>query len=98
MFRKSKPEELSVEELEKLLLIKRRQSRLERFQRLSGQGRSANEALLGEDGVTPSQPAPPPEPNNMNNQAQEGAVGGEGGAAANANAANANAVADEIIL
>ncbi len=62
MFRKSKPEELSVEELEKLLLIKRRQSRLERFQRLSGQGRSASEALLGEDGATPSQPVPPPEP------------------------------------
>lgn len=49
MFGSRKLEELSVEELEKALLIKRRQSRLERFQRLSGEGRSANEALLGEE-------------------------------------------------
>ena len=49
MFGKRKLEDLSVEELEKALLIKRRQSRLERFQRLSHEGRSANEALLGQD-------------------------------------------------
>jgi sortase A len=47
MFRKRSVEELSVEELEKALLLKRRQSRLERFQRLSRQGHSVNEALMG---------------------------------------------------
>lgn len=62
MFKKPKPEELSVEELEKLLLIKRRQSRLERFQRLSTAGRSTNEALLGQETNPPSLPDSPPEP------------------------------------
>jgi sortase A len=58
MFGQRKLEDLSVEELEKALLIKRRQSRLERFQRLSDEGRSANEALVGRE-VTPA-PAPTP--------------------------------------
>jgi sortase A len=49
MIGKRKLEDLSVEELEKALLIKRRQSRLERFQRLSGEGRSTNEALVGRE-------------------------------------------------
>ncbi len=61
MLRK-KPEELSVEELEKLLLIKKRQSRLERFQRLSDQGRPANEALLGQDIASAELPEPGSEP------------------------------------
>lgn len=56
MFGKQKPENLSVEELEKLLLVKRRQSRLERFTRLSEEGRTANEILAG-DGIAP--PAAP---------------------------------------
>lgn len=47
MFGRRKPENMSVEELEKMLLVKRRQSRLERFERLSGEGRSINEALVG---------------------------------------------------
>ena len=47
MFGKRKPENMSVEELEKMLLVKKRQSRLERFERLSGEGRSINEALIG---------------------------------------------------
>ena len=46
MFGKQKFDNLSVEELEKMLLVKRRQSRLERFQRLSEQGRPATEALV----------------------------------------------------
>ncbi len=54
MFGKRKPENLSVEELEKLLLIKKRQSRMERFQQLSAEKRSVNEALL------PQETAPPP--------------------------------------
>jgi sortase A len=63
MFKKQKPEDLSVEELEKLLLIKRRQSRLERFQRLSGAGRSTNEALLGQEANQPvPDPVPDPKP------------------------------------
>lgn len=49
MIGKRKLEDLSVEELEKALLIKRRQSRLERFQRLSSEGRSTNEALVSRD-------------------------------------------------
>jgi sortase A len=53
MFGKRKLEDLSVEELEKALLIKRRQSRLDRFQRLSGEGRSVNEALMGQDAPSP---------------------------------------------
>lgn len=61
MFKKQKPEDLSVEELEKILLVKRRQSRLERFQRLSGAGRSANEALLSQE-VNQPVPDPLPEP------------------------------------
>jgi sortase A len=60
MLGKRKPEDLSVEELEKLLLIKRRQTRLDRFKRLSGEdGRSTNELLLDEDvPAVPSTPAP----------------------------------------
>ena len=49
MFKRRKAEELSVEELERMLLIKKRQSRLERFQRLSERGRPANQALLGDE-------------------------------------------------
>lgn len=49
MFRRRSVEELSVEELEKALLLKRRQSRLERFQRLSRRGHSVNEALIGDE-------------------------------------------------
>lgn len=60
MFGKQKPENLSVAELEKLLLIKRRQSRLERFQRLAGEGRSTNEILVGEEVAPAHLPAPAP--------------------------------------
>lgn len=64
MFGKRKLEDLSVEELEKALLIKRRQSRLERFQRLSSAGHSTNEALIGQDAppVGPAASAQPPAP------------------------------------
>jgi sortase A len=62
MFGKRKLEELSVEELEQALLLKRRQERLERFQRLSGAGRSANEALIGADPPPPSPLVPLPTP------------------------------------
>ena len=47
MFGKQNAEDLSVEELEKMLLVKRRQSRMERFQRLSAAGHTADEALRG---------------------------------------------------
>ena len=63
MFGKRKLDELSVEELEKILLIKRRQSRLERFQRLSGAGYSTNEALI-EGSFSPAQLLPQPKINN----------------------------------
>lgn len=43
---KRKLDDLSVEELEKALLVKKRQSRLERFQRLSKDGYSTNQALV----------------------------------------------------
>lgn len=49
MFNRRTVDELSVEELEKMLLIKKRQSRLERFQRLSEKGHAANQALLSEE-------------------------------------------------
>jgi len=63
MFGKRKPEEMSVEELEKMLLMKRRQSRLERFQRLSKEGRSTNEALVGSDfAQRPAANKPPAKP------------------------------------
>ncbi|MCB0167920.1 MAG: class D sortase [Anaerolineae bacterium] len=45
MFGKRKSEDLSIEELEKMLLIKRRQARLERFERLSKAGYRPNQAL-----------------------------------------------------
>jgi len=64
MFGKRKLDDLSVEELEKALLIKRRQSRLERFQRLSGEGRSTNEALLNQDEPVVRSQAPAPWPRN----------------------------------
>jgi len=57
MFGKRDIENLSVEELEKMLLVKRRQSRMERFQRLSQQGHSVNESLTG---VVSAPPAPTP--------------------------------------
>jgi sortase A len=61
MFGKRKLEQLTVEELEKALLVKRRQSRLERFQRYSAEGRSVNEALVAlEPPVAPTLVAPPP--------------------------------------
>lgn len=47
MVKKRKVEDLSVEELEKALLLKRRQARLERFQRLSKEGYSPSQALTG---------------------------------------------------
>lgn len=68
MLGRRKLEDLSVDELEKALLVKRRQSRLERFQRLSEAGRSANEALVGTDTVlgppstTQTPPGQPEEP------------------------------------
>lgn len=67
MFKRRKVEELSVEELERMLLIKKRQSRLERFQRLSDQGQPVNQALLSDEpgrpgpAVRPPVPAPGPE-------------------------------------
>jgi sortase A len=61
-------DDLTVEELEKALLLKRRQSRLERFQRLSAAGHSTNQALVGSDqppagrSQSPApKKAPPPE-------------------------------------
>ncbi len=61
MLGKQKADTLSVEELEKLLLVKRRQSRLERYKRLSGQGRPTNEALLGDDSSPLSSSLPEPQ-------------------------------------
>lgn len=65
MFGKRNADDLSVEELEKMLLVKRRQSRLERFQRLSAEGHTSNDALRGATfaATTPlavPQPAPRP--------------------------------------
>ncbi|MBN1992629.1 MAG: class E sortase [Anaerolineae bacterium] len=62
MFGKRKLEDLSVEELEKTLLIKKRQVRLERFQRLSQAGCSANQALVGQDPTPPTLSATPSTP------------------------------------
>ncbi len=45
--KRKKIEELSVEELQRALVVKRRQARLDKFNELSGAGRSANEALVG---------------------------------------------------
>ncbi|GAB4439241.1 MAG: hypothetical protein Kow0031_21140 [Anaerolineae bacterium] len=55
---KRKLDDLSVEELEKALLVKKRQSRLERFQRLSGDGYTNNQALVS--AVSGATAAPPP--------------------------------------
>jgi sortase A len=60
MLGRQKLDELSVTELEKMVLLKKRQSRLERFRRLSGEGRPPAEALLGPERVLP--PASPPGP------------------------------------
>lgn len=60
MFGKRSVDNLSVEELEKALRVKRRQTRLERFKKLSGEGRSTNEALLGRIIPTPEPPTPSP--------------------------------------
>jgi sortase A len=54
MFGKQKLNKLSVEELEKVLLIKKRQARLDRFQRLSEAGYSPNEALVGQGAPSPN--------------------------------------------
>jgi sortase A len=58
MFGKRELKNLSVEELEKALLVKKRQSRLERFKRLSKEGYTANQALVGQIET----PAVAPEP------------------------------------
>ena len=62
MFGKRKPEDLSVEELEKMLLIKRRQARLERFERLSKAGYTPNQALNGINTALDKLTAPVPPP------------------------------------
>lgn len=62
MFGKRKLDDLSVEELEKALLIKRRQARLERFQRLSKAGYTPNEALNGINNALDKLAQPPPPP------------------------------------
>ncbi len=49
MFGKQSVDDLTVEELEKVLLIKRRQSRMERFERLAETGQSVSEALVGRE-------------------------------------------------
>ena len=59
MFGKRKADNLSVEELEKLLLIKRRQARLERFQRMDPEQQSISEVLVGQERVPVSPPSPP---------------------------------------
>lgn len=59
MFGRRKAENLELEDLERMLHVKRRQSRLERFQRLSQEGYSVNEALVG--AIT--RPLPAPDPN-----------------------------------
>jgi sortase A len=64
MFGQQRLDKLSVEELEKILLIKKRQARLERFQRLSEAGYTANEALTSQDAPPPSlltSPSVPPQ-------------------------------------
>ena len=62
MFGKKKADNLSVEELEKALLLKRRQARLERFQRMSKEGHATNTALVGNPNTPPpiSEPTQPP--------------------------------------
>lgn len=62
MFGKRKADNLSVEELEKLLLIKRRQARLERFQRMDPEQQSISEVLVGQEHVPVSPPPPTPAP------------------------------------
>lgn len=63
MFGKKRLDDLSVEELEKMLLVKRRQSRLERFEQLSKAGRSSHEAVvkaaLAPTDASDAAPAPP---------------------------------------
>ncbi|MCB9076212.1 MAG: class D sortase [Anaerolineaceae bacterium] len=74
MFGKRKPDDLSVEELEKMLLIKRRQARLERFERLSKAGYTPNQALNGIntalDRLTAPVPPKPPAPNRASGEPQ----------------------------
>ena len=62
MFGKQGVDNLSVEELEKMLLLKKRQARLERFHRIAGTGSSTNEALLGLEPPPPPTPEPAPVP------------------------------------
>ncbi len=53
---------LSVEELEKALLVKKRQARLERFQHLSNRGHTPQDAVLAEIAIAPPPVAPQPKP------------------------------------
>lgn len=59
MFKKRNLDDLSVEELEKALLVKKRQSRLERFQQMSSAGYTKNQALTARPTTVPIQAAPP---------------------------------------
>lgn len=74
MFGKRKLDELSVEELEKVLLVKRRQSRMERFQQLARTDRSTGQALVeatfGPTGAAPQKATPPASPDSQNATAQ----------------------------
>ncbi len=72
MFKKRNVADYSVEELEKMLRVKQRESRMERFQQMANQGHSPNQALLAtSDSVTapttlvkpqPAQPDTPSQP------------------------------------
>jgi sortase A len=52
--RRKKVEDLSVEELQRMLLIKRRQARHDRYTRFTAAGKPVDEALLAEDDATPT--------------------------------------------
>jgi sortase A len=61
LFGKRNIDDLSVEELEKALRLKRRQARLDRFQQMSEAGYSANEALIHDAPILPQNAALPPQ-------------------------------------
>jgi sortase A len=60
MFGKQKLDNLSVEELEKVLLVKRRQARLARFEKLAQKGRAGRAAFTEATFEQPSVPRPQP--------------------------------------
>ncbi len=96
MWGKHSLDDLSVEELEKALRVKRRQARLKQFQDLSDQGHSKNESLLGR--IIQPAPAAPPTPSEAETTEPPAETGDEPGDAPPTEQSRKKKIRDTLLL